>query len=186
MKNNFYKLLVTLIVFALTACQAATPTPSQGPAVDFFKDQPDRWLSVTAPSGWTANLGGTKSVPSVIVTNDWKGYRTTNTRAIGILITPLTDVGPAQGVLQLVVHRLGTMLTTPVGDVLLEEIAGQSYASVEYNGKSAEKENTPAHYFLTVIATGQRSVLVFSAVDVDQEKSTRPAYQTTVKAITLH
>lgn len=186
MKNNLYKMLAVLIVFALTACQPATPTPTPGPAVDFFKDEPGRWLTVNPPAGWVAKPGGTKTSPSVIVTDDWEGYRTTNVRAIGIIIVPLTDQGSAERVLQIAVERLGNVLTAPTGTVVLEQIDGQSYASVEYQGKSAEKDNEPAHYFLSVISTDQRNVLVFAAVDIDQQAHTRPAYQKTVKAITLH
>jgi hypothetical protein len=183
MKNNFYKILVALVVFALTACQAATP---ETPAVEFFKDQPERALSVRPPKGWEAKPGGTGASPSVIVTDDWKGYSSTNTRAVGIVIVPLTDKGTSEQVLQIALGRLKTMLTTQIGKVTLEEVADQSYASVEYQGRSAEKENTPAYYFLAIITKGQRSVLVFAAVDVDQEARVRPAYQSTLKAITLH
>lgn len=186
MKNNFYKVLAALIVFALTACQATPAAPTENPAIEFFKGQEGRWISVRPPTGWVAKPGGTSTSPSVIVTDDWEGYQKTNTRAVGIIILPLVDKGSAEDVLLLAVGRFSNLLTTPTTKVTLEQAAGQSYAWVEYQGKSAEKENTLAYYFFAVISTDQRSVLVFTSMAADQQKSVRPAYQSTVKALTLH
>ena len=184
MKNNLYKMLAVLIVFTLAACQPETPTKTVA-TTEFFKNQPGKWITVLAPKDWVA-VQKSGSAPAVIVTNDQKGYFSTNTKAIGILITPLADQGSAEDALQAAIKRLGNALTTPVGEVALEQAAGQSYASIEYDGLSAEQEGMPAHYFLAVISTSQRSVLVFSAVDPDQAGLTRPAYQSVLKGITLH
>jgi len=184
--NNLYKVLVILVAFVLTACQSASATPTRSAAIDLFKDQAEFWITVWPPVGWTVGRGGTSDAPTVIVTNDWEGYSTTDIRAIGIVVSPLTDKGSSEQILQTVIKRLGTVLTEPAIKVALKENDGQSYASVEYHGKSVEKDLAPAYYFLTIISTDKRSVLVFSAVDPDQEEITRPAYQTTVDGIVLH
>ncbi len=184
MKNNLYKTLVVLILFTLTACQAV-PGPT-GPADEFFEGQAGRWISVRPPGGWIAKQGGTSAAPNIIVTDDWTDYVTTGKKAIGIIVVPLTDKGSAEQVLQIAVERLGSVLVQPKGQVTLEEAFSQSYAWVEYDGKSAEQNDTPAYYFLAIIATAQRSVLVFSAVEMDQRDRVRPLYQSTLKGITLH
>lgn len=183
MKNNLYKILAALIVFALTACQA---TPTKSPAVEFFKEQPERWITVRPPAGWVAKQAGTSTSPSVVVTDDWEGYQKTNSNAVGIIILPLSDKGSAEDVLRIAVKRLQNLLTTPTTEMTFEQVAGQSYAWIEYQGKSAEKDNTLAYYFLAVISTDQRSVLVFTSIAANQQTTTRPAYQSTVKDITLH
>jgi hypothetical protein len=179
MKNKFHQVLLILVVFILAACQGTPAAPTERPAVDFFKDQPGRWISVRTPAGWAARTGGTTNAPSVIVTD-------TDTQSISIFILPLTDKGSAGQVLQIVLERFKKMLTVHIGDVVLEQVANQSYASVEYQGKSAEQDTVIAYYFFTVISTDQRSVLVFTTVSVKQEKSVQPAYQSVVKGITLH
>lgn len=186
MNNNLYKMLVVLVAFVLTACQSASPTPTKSAAIDLFKEDEEHWITVWPPDGWTVGRGGTSGAPTVIVTNDWEGYSTTDTRAIGIIISPLTDEGSAEKILQIVIKRLGAVLTEPAVKVALKQNAGQSYASVEYRGKSAEKDYAPAYYFLTIVSSDKRSVLVFSAVDPDQVDITRPAYQTTVDGVVLH
>lgn len=186
MKNNIYKVLAALVLFGLAACQAQPAAPTDSPAVEFFQGQAGRWISVKPPAGWVAKEGGTATSPSIIVTDDWAGYQKTNTKAVGIIILPLADKGSAVEVLQLSVGRLKDMLTKPAGAPFLEQANGQSYAWVEYLGKSVEKDNTLAYYLLAVISNEQRSVLVFTSIALDQEERVRPAYQSTVKAITLH
>ena len=177
MKNKFHQMLLILVVFVLAACQATPAAPTERPAVDFFKDQPGRWISVRIPEGWVAKQGVSSTSPSVVLTND---------EAISILILPLTDKGSAEQVLQIALGRFNKMLTLQMGDIALEKIAGQSYASVEYQGKSAEQDNVLAYYLYTVISTDQRSVLVLTNVTVSQEKTIKPAYQSVVKGVTVH
>jgi hypothetical protein len=189
MKKSICITLAALVVFVLTACQAtpaAPATPTESSANEFFKDQPGRWISVRPPAGWVAKPGGSSASPTIIMTNDWKGYQSMDGKAIGITILPLADKGSAEQVLQIALGRFNDLLTQPMGKIVLEQVASQSYASVEYQGKSAEKENTIAYYFFAVISTDQRSVLVFTSVSVDQEKSIKPVYQSVVKGITVH
>jgi hypothetical protein len=186
MKNNIYKVMLILVIFCLTACQAQATAPANSPASEFFKDVAGQWITVKPPAGWVAKPGAAVSSPSVIVTDDWLGYLKTNPEAVGIIILPLTEKGSAEQVLQTSVKRFEGLLAEQVGEVLLEQAAGQSYAWVEYQGKSIEENDTDAYYFLAVIATDQRSVFVFSSVDMDQKERIRPAYQSTVKGITLH
>jgi hypothetical protein len=176
MKNKFHQVLLILVVFILAACQA---TPTANPAVDFFKDQPTRWISVSLPTGWAARVGGTTNAPSVIVTD-------TATQAISIFILPLADKGSAEQVLQVVLGRFNKLLILHTSNIVLEQVANQSYASVEYQGKSAEQNNVAAYYLYTVISTAQRSVLVFTTVSLTQETSVKPVYQNLVKGVTIH
>ena len=177
MKKSIFIALAALVVFVLTACQAAPATPAGNTATEFFKDQPGRWISVRIPEGWVAKQGVSSTSPSVVLTND---------EAISILILPLTDKGSAEQVLQTALGRFNKLLTLQMGKIALEKIAGQSYASVEYQGKSAEQDNVLAYYLYTVISTDQRSVLVLTNVTVSQEKTIKPAYQSVVKGVTLH
>ncbi|MGC1376491.1 MAG: hypothetical protein WA821_09715 [Anaerolineales bacterium] len=176
MKNKFHQVLLILVVFILAACQA---TPTANPAVDFFKDQPARWISVSLPTGWTARVGGTTNAPSVIVTD-------TATQAISIFILPLADKGSAEQVLQVVLGRFNKLLVIHTSDIALEQVGNQSYASVEYQGKSAEQNNVAAYYLYTVISTAQRSVLVFTTISLTQETSVKPIYQSLVKGVAIH
>ena len=186
MKKSIFIALAALVVFVLTACQAAPATPAGSPVNEFFKDQPGRWISVRPPAGWVAKAGGSTISPTIIMTDDWKGYQSMDGKAIGITILPLADKGSAEQVLQISIGRLKDSLTQPAGKVTLEQVAGQSYASVEYNGISVEAGGESAYYFLTVIATDQRSVLVFISTTPDQLERIRPAFQKAVKTITLH
>jgi hypothetical protein len=186
MKNNLYKVLLALIIFGLTACQAAPAGPTEIPAVEFFKNQPGNWISVRPPAGWVAKQAVSDITPSVIVTDDWEGYHKTNPKAVGIIIVILADKGSAKDVLQIAVKRFEGLLNRPTSKVILEQAGDQSYASVEYDGKSAEKDNVSAHYFFAVISTAVRSVLVFSSVETLEQDHVRPAFQSTTKAITLH
>jgi len=188
MKRNLYIALAALVVFVLTACQAAAPaTPAGTPGNEFFQDQPGRWISVSPPVGWVAKPGGSNISPTIILTDDWKGYQQSDGKAIGITILPLTDKGSAEQVLQIAIGRLKGSLAQPAGEVKLEQVGNQSYASVEYNGLSIQAGGESAYYFLAVVATDQRSVLVFiSTTTPDQQEHIRAAFQKAVKAITLH
>jgi hypothetical protein len=184
MKNNLYKMLLVLTVFGLAACQAGTTAESQ--VTEFFAGT-GQGISVKAPAGWVAKLAGSSSAPSIVVTDDWQGYQKTDSDAVGIIILPLTDQGSAEKVLRISMRRFQEkdLLIRQTGEVLLEENNGQSYAWVEFEGNSIEKMGY-ASYFLAVVSTDQRSVLVFTSVDTDRQEAIRPAYQETVKAITLH
>ena len=196
MKKYFYPVLVILVVLVLTACQAAptapppTPTaaatPTETVITEFFQNLPERWITVNAPAGWVAKPGGSLISPNVILTDNWTGYQNNNGTAIGITILPLADQGSAEQVLQISVQRLKDSLTQPAGKITLEQAAGQSYASVEYGGNNPGPDGSPAYYFLTVISTDKRSVLVFISSTFDQKEQVRPAFQNAVKAITLH
>ncbi|MGC1377885.1 MAG: hypothetical protein WA821_16755 [Anaerolineales bacterium] len=189
MKRNLYIALAALVVFVLTACQAtpATPTLTRTSGNEFFQDQPGRWISVRPPAGWVAKPGGSNISPTIILTDDWKGYQQSDGKAIGITILPLADKGSAEQVLQIAIGRLKGSLAQPAGEVKLEQVGNQSYASVEYNGLSVEAGGESAYYFLAVVATDQRSVLVFISTTMpDQQEHIRSAFQKAVKAITLH
>ena len=185
MKKNLYIVLTALAIFVLTACQA-TPTPTQASGTDFYKKDAARWLTVDAPKGWVAKPGNSTSTPSIIVTDDWVGYQTTNTKAIGILIVLLDDKGSAEDVLRLTIKRFDKLLTLPTGEMKLEQANGQNYAKIEYQGKSAENENLLAYYFLTVIGTDKRNVLIFTSVSADQEIKMKTTFEEVVKGITVH
>ena len=182
MKKYLYTLLIALVIFVLTACQA---TPTAIPAVDFFKDDAARWITVTPPAGWIARQADAKSA-SVIVTNDWVGYQKPQSNTIGIVILPLADKGSAVKVLQVALGRFKTLLNQPIGDVSLVEADGQSYAFIEYQGISIQKNSDLAYYFFTVISKNERNVLVFVTAPPDDEVSIKPTFQSTVKGITLH
>ena len=186
MKRNFHIVLAALVVFVLTACQAAPATPAGSSATEFFKNQPGRWITVKPPAGWVAKPGGSSISPTIIMTDDWKGYQSMDGKAIGITILPLADKGSAEQILQIAIGRLKDSLAQPAGKVTLEQAAGQSYASVEYNGIPVEAGGESAYYFLAVIATDQRSVLVFTSGTPGQQEHIRPAFQKAVKTITLH
>lgn len=186
MKKNLYIVLTALVIFVLTACQATPAAPTPRPGTDFYKDDPARWVTVTAPKGWVVKPGNSTSTPSIIVTDDWVGYQTTNTKAIGIIIVLLDDKGSAEDVLRLAIKRFDKLLTLPMGELKLEQANGQSYAKIEYQGKSAENENLLAYYFMSVIGTDKRTVLVFTSVSAEQEIKMKTTFEETVKGITLH
>jgi hypothetical protein len=82
----------------------------------------------------------------------------------------LADQGTAEQVLGIAVERLKSMLAERRGELILEQRGGQGYAWAEYAGAPVEGE-APLHYFLAVIATEQRSVLVFTSVTSEQQES---------------
>ncbi len=182
MKKYLHIMLVTLVLFALTACQA---TPTEIPSVDFFKDDAERWITVKPPAGWVAKQSDEKSA-SVIVTNDWAAYQKPETKAIGIIILPLADKGSAVKVLQTALGRFKTLLNQPIGDVALVQADGQDYASIEYQGISIQQNSELAYYLFTVISKNDRNVLVFVTVSADDVIGIKPTYLSTVKGITLH
>ena len=184
MKNNLYKVLLALMLFALVACQPATPTPKA--ASEFFRDKPDQWISVNPPDGWTAHAGGSNMASNIIVSDDWDGYKKTNTKAIGIIITQLKDEGSAEDVLRIAIGRLGTLLTVPNAPIKVDQVNGQSRAFVEYQGKSAEKDTVLAYYFLAVISNGKRNILVLASVEGNQEIRVKPVFQSVMQGITVH
>ncbi len=199
MKKHFYFVLATLTVLVLTACQATpvaltartTPTPlaatpTEGVMTEFFQDLPGRWITVKPPEGWVAKPGGSSISPTIILTDDWKGYQNMNGKAIGITILPLADKGSAEQVLQISIGRLKDSLAQPASKITLEQVAGQSYASVEYDGNNPGPDGSTTYYFLTVISTDKRSVLVFISSTLTQKELVRPAFQSAVKVITLH
>lgn len=194
MKSKLYTVIAVIMTFGLVACQANSPvptggtlTPTSGTIAQVFKGEAGRWLSIALPEGWVAKLTGSDATPSIVVTNDWEGYQSKDMRpqAWGILVVPLADQGTAEQVLKVATDRLKGTLADRQGEIRLEQQEGQAYAWAEYAGAPVPGE-APAHYFLAVIATEQRSVFVFTNVPSDQQESVRPQYQTIVKAITLH
>ncbi len=185
MKNRLQQTLVVLILFSLVACQ--TPATTDSTVTEFFKGEAGRSLSLTLPTGWVAKLGGTDITPLIIVTDNWEKYQNkdTNTETLGIIIVPLSDKGTAEQVLGVSVKRLKDVLIERKGQAVLETREGQAYASEEYVGQSLQ-DGAPLYYFLTVIATGTRSVLVFTSVTTSQQETMRLKYQKIVKAIRLH
>jgi hypothetical protein len=184
MKNYLYKVLVVLTVFALAACQAGATAENQ--ATEFFAGT-EQAISVKPPAGWVAKVTGSSSSPSIVVTNDWPGYQNTDPNAFGIIILPLTDKGSAEKALRVSIRRFQEkeLLIRETDELRLEQSSDQSYAWVEFQGKSIQESGFAA-YFLAVVSKDERNVLVFTAVAPDKQEVIRPAYQSIVKAITLH
>ncbi len=194
MTRNLYLLLIGLVVLELAACQsppatpmAQTPRPATGTIAEFFKGEAGRWLSIALPAGWVAKSAGTDSTPTIVVTDNWEEYQNKDLdkEAVGIIVLPLKDKGTPTQVMDVAVGRLKTLLADRQGDVISEQRGDQQYTWAEYAGAALEGE-APSHYFLAVIATDQRSVLVFTSTSLDQQESIRPKYQAIVKAITLY
>jgi hypothetical protein len=194
MKRNMHILFAALMIFALTACQTATASPTAvgtpgGPhSVDVYKNQPDYWLTISLPADWTAHIGGTSLAKNVTITDDWKGYQASDGKAVGIIVTwlKLTDKSSAEDALQGAIKRLDRMLRQRVGEVTLEEANGQSYASVEYEGKSFVDGVSDAHYFVAVVSNGKRNILVMSSVEKGQETRVKPVFQDVMKGVVVH
>ena len=193
MKRSLYIVFIALMIFALTACQAATTTPATttaapaGPqSVEVYKNQPDYWLTISLPAGWTAHIGGSSFAKNVTISDDWTGYQAGNGKATGIVVTWLTDKASAGDALQSAIKRLDTMLTQPKGQAALEQANGQSYASVEYDGKSTVDGASVAAYFLAIVSNGKRDILVMASVPDDQRTYIKPIFQSVIKGITVH
>ena len=194
MKRKLYLAAINLMVLILAACQTTfpsigvqTPTPATGTAVDFFKEDARRWLSISLPEGWTARLGDDGVRAPIVVTDNWERYQNKDLdkAALGIIVAPLDDKGAPEQILDIVVGRLGAMLSERQGEVTVSEQGDQKYAWAEYAAISPD-DGTPLHYFLSVIAKGPRSAFVFTSTSPDQRESIRPKFQAIVQGITLH
>ncbi len=207
MKHRFCFAAISLLVLILAACQATpapigTPTPTK-PAVDaasgaatgdsatggvigFFKDDPQRSLAIALPKGWVAKLGSEDARAPIVVTDDWEKYqnKALATDALGIIVSPLTDSGAPEQILNTVAGRLGDMLTARQGETTTSQQGDQKIAWAEYTGKSVE-DGSPVQYLLAVIAKGQRSVFAFTAVPPEKVEGVRPKFKEVVNGITL-
>lgn len=194
MKIKLYLVAAILILLGLVACQAnppvptgEVPVPTSRTIAEVFKGEAGRWLSIVLPEGWVAKLTGSDMTPLIVVTNDWESYQSkeTDNQAWGIIVLPVDDQGTAPQVLEVAADRLKGQLADRQGEVRLEQQGDQTYAWAEYAGVAIPNE-APRRYFLAVIATEQRSVLVFTNILSEQQTIVRPQYQTIVKSITLH
>jgi hypothetical protein len=177
----------------LAACQTSsspigTPLPSAatGDVIGFFKDDPARSLSIALPEGWVAKLGSEDARAPIVVTDDWDKYqnKALDKAASGIIVSPLTDTGTPEHILDTVAGRLGTILTERQGEVTVSQQGDQKIAWAEYAGTSVD-DGTPVRYLLTAIARDQRSVFAFTSLPPEQVENFRPKFQEVVNGITL-
>ena len=193
MKNRFCFAAISLIVLVLAACQAAptpigTPAPAQpaGDVIGFFKDDPQRSLLIELPQGWVARLGGEDARAPIVVTDNWDKYqnKALGREALGIIVSPLTDKGSPEQILNTVAGRLGEMLTERQGEITTSAQGDHQIAWVEYAGTSVE-DGSPVQYLLAVVVKDQRSVFAFTSVLPENVASVRSKFQQVVNGITL-
>lgn len=198
MKRSLCLAAISLMLLMLTACQAApTPlgtsapapaavSPAAGDIIGFFKDDPQRSLSIALPLGWVAKLGSEDARAPIVVTDDWEKYqnKALDREALGIIVTPLTDKGNPEQILETVAGRLGEMLVAQQGAITTSEQGEHKIAWVEYAGTSVE-DGTPVQYLLAVVVKDQRSVFAFTSVLPEKVESVRPKFQEVVNGITL-
>jgi hypothetical protein len=187
MKNTLRRVFALLLLAALAACQPATlpPSPTEDRVAEFFADQAGRRISILLPTGWVAQLAGTEITPMIVVTDNIKKYENDAEDAIGIIVVPLTDTGTAAEVLGVSIERLAGSLKEQIGEVVTEQSAGHGYALAEYQGNSVD-DGLPVYYFLAVVATEQRSTLIFTTVAPGEQQAMRPHFQTIVTSVRLH
>jgi hypothetical protein len=168
------------------AGDTAAGDTAAGDVIGFFKDDPQRSLTIEVPQGWVAKLGSEDARAPIVVTDDWGKYqnKALNKEALGVIVSPLTDKGSPEQILATVAGRLGEMLTERQGEITTSAQGDHQIAWVEYSGKSVD-DGTPVQYLLAVVVKDQRSVFAFTSVLPDRVESVRPKFQEVVNGITL-
>jgi hypothetical protein len=194
MKRSLCLAAISLMLFMLAACQAApTPISTSAPAppagaaaIGFFKDDPQRSLMIELPEGWVAKLGSEDARAPIVVTDDWEKYqnKALDREALGIIVSPLTDSGEPEQILETVAGRLGEMLTAQQGAITTSQQGEHKIAWVEYAGTSVE-DGSPVQYLLAVVVKDQRSVFAFTSVLPEKVDTVRQKFQEVVNGITL-